>query len=671
MNKILLILLLSFSFIYAKVGKITALKGEVIIVRDSANINGKLGSDIFKDDRIKTGKNARAQIVFKDNTIISLGKESTFAINDYLFEAKKPAKASFGFGKGIFKTITGKIGKINPKKFKLKTKTATIGIRGTIVGLESTDAGDKIIIPQGEVVVETPDGIATVGEGEMTEVKEGEAPVVTQAPQEEVEKVDEGSGAKANEEESGQGEATQTTELTPKEKEEAKEQQESEEEGTQEENTEESSKEESDEQKESEEEGTQEESTEKSEEGQPSQNQTTEEETPQESSGGGVSSEPEVDDEPIITVESEEPEIDTTIVDDIANDVQDAANDESSPETVIPDDEDEVTYSSNQYSVLWKNDQSITYKDNNEPTVTLSNNAFSFSTLNVLGGTQDVGDINISGTSSTYTTGLDDLGTLSLSRTKLGYTDNSQSYRVYSDSMREFFVADIDSTLNFNSLNYNYNEILYGGVNAKTDELEDKVYIYNLHGQLEIEFDINDKVKTVKYELEDAHDTSDDYQFEEGYLYVNGKTKSAHFVNLDNYYEGAKSYNAGYISGTNANISMKFFDIDDDGGSYTLGTGDGDIFGSVFQGIGIQREGEKIEDAVTTDVAGVSSFYLDKDKTSSSTIKSGDYGNSNDDYELTGFVSFILTTIITVVKPVITCILRLIETAEILVHLSI
>lgn len=70
-----------------------------------------------------------------DKTIITIGQKSHLNIIDYLYDEKKPkeSKAEFQFLKGSFKSITGAIGKINKERFKLKTKSSTIGIRGTTV----------------------------------------------------------------------------------------------------------------------------------------------------------------------------------------------------------------------------------------------------------------------------------------------------------------------------------------------------------------------------------------------------------------------------------------------------------------------------------------------------------------------------------------------------------
>ena len=129
-----LILILMVNFIFAAVGKISAINGEAYVIRQNNSIPVKLGMQIEKKDNIKT-KNGQLQIIFTDRTIITIGKNSSFSIKNYLFDNKNP-KAEFGLSKGIIKTITGKISKIAPQRFHIKTKNALIGIRGTIFIVE-------------------------------------------------------------------------------------------------------------------------------------------------------------------------------------------------------------------------------------------------------------------------------------------------------------------------------------------------------------------------------------------------------------------------------------------------------------------------------------------------------------------------------------------------------
>ena len=128
---ILLILLLSINLFSNDIATISAIKGSATIEREAKTIEVLLGTKLMQKDIIKTKDNSKLQIIFKDETIISIGKNSRFSIEEYLFEEDKTPIAKFNILQGVMKTITGKIGKIAPHKFTVKAKTSTIGIRGT------------------------------------------------------------------------------------------------------------------------------------------------------------------------------------------------------------------------------------------------------------------------------------------------------------------------------------------------------------------------------------------------------------------------------------------------------------------------------------------------------------------------------------------------------------
>jgi hypothetical protein len=166
MKQLIALLLLFSSSLFAAIGEISAINGDAILLRDGKTLPLKLHTTIEQKDTIKTSKGTKLQIVFKDNTIISLGQKSTFKVESYLF-SKKSVNAHFNV-KGLFKSITGKIGHIAPKNFKLKTQNATIGVRGTTIIGESTPNADTIICSSGQIVVTTNKGSMVVNMGEKT-----------------------------------------------------------------------------------------------------------------------------------------------------------------------------------------------------------------------------------------------------------------------------------------------------------------------------------------------------------------------------------------------------------------------------------------------------------------------------------------------------------------------
>ena len=171
-KKIIFLTLIFFSTaLFANVAKVVALKGTASIIRQGAIIELTRESLLLKHDQITTKDNTKVQLLFQDETIISIGKNSSFQISDYLFDEKsKKYEAKFDMFKGTFKTITGKIGKLSPKNFNLKTKTASIGIRGTQVVMNLSKDREEIFCTEGKILVTKLDSqmSSIVNAGEFT-----------------------------------------------------------------------------------------------------------------------------------------------------------------------------------------------------------------------------------------------------------------------------------------------------------------------------------------------------------------------------------------------------------------------------------------------------------------------------------------------------------------------
>ena len=130
--KIVVLILVFTGTLFSKnIATVTAYNQEAFVVRDGKKIAVHLGMKLEEKDKLLTGKTSKLQIIFNDETIITIGKSSKFSIEEYFYEENYEPSLKFGLIQGAMRTITGKIGKIAPQKFKVKTKTATIGIRGT------------------------------------------------------------------------------------------------------------------------------------------------------------------------------------------------------------------------------------------------------------------------------------------------------------------------------------------------------------------------------------------------------------------------------------------------------------------------------------------------------------------------------------------------------------
>ncbi len=167
--RIIFLLVFLVNFIFGSVAIVSAFKGEANVIRGGKNLDVKIGFKLEEGDVLLSKDKTKIQLIFNDKTIITIGKNSKFSINEYIYDETKPKEvnAKFGFAKGMFRTITGKIGKINPNRFKIKAHSATIGIRGTKFDVVVNDFQTKIGVIKGGVYFLQNNQITDILSGEM------------------------------------------------------------------------------------------------------------------------------------------------------------------------------------------------------------------------------------------------------------------------------------------------------------------------------------------------------------------------------------------------------------------------------------------------------------------------------------------------------------------------
>ena len=90
------------------------------------------GSPVENGQAIVTGVNGRAQVKFSDGGLISLQPNTEFRISNYADQNSVNEDRFFvDLLRGSMRVVTGLIGKRNRDNYKLRTTSATIGIRGS------------------------------------------------------------------------------------------------------------------------------------------------------------------------------------------------------------------------------------------------------------------------------------------------------------------------------------------------------------------------------------------------------------------------------------------------------------------------------------------------------------------------------------------------------------
>lgn len=111
--------------------------GNVMIVREGKRIEATPRTLLFEGDLIRTGYNGRAGLVMQDDTIISLGRKSTFVITKYRYRPnERDYSLIFRLIRGTALYISGQIAKLAPGSVRIETPHATIGVRGSEILIE-------------------------------------------------------------------------------------------------------------------------------------------------------------------------------------------------------------------------------------------------------------------------------------------------------------------------------------------------------------------------------------------------------------------------------------------------------------------------------------------------------------------------------------------------------
>tara|TARA_Y100000996_G_scaffold415062_1_gene408020 strand:- start:1004 stop:1579 length:576 start_codon:yes stop_codon:yes gene_type:complete len=131
------------------VGIIGAAIGEVKNQKDEKLANG---SKIFFGDTIISNSKSNAQILFLDQTVLTLGEETELTIDEFVYDPDSQDGSFVSTVKtGTVKFITGQISKKNPDNLEVKVPAGTLGARGTefVVLSESNNESTVVLLGPG------------------------------------------------------------------------------------------------------------------------------------------------------------------------------------------------------------------------------------------------------------------------------------------------------------------------------------------------------------------------------------------------------------------------------------------------------------------------------------------------------------------------------------------
>jgi hypothetical protein len=153
------------------IGSVTRLKGVAQVDRMGGVFNASVGTNIQNKDIITTQNNSLIKVQMIDGGVVNIGENSIFGFEQYSFNNN--IKAHMVLQRGFFRIKSGKIGKLAPRKFRVDTKTAVIGIRGTDFYALVNGNREDIGCMKGEIFVDTPKQRFNLKAGERVVKKRG------------------------------------------------------------------------------------------------------------------------------------------------------------------------------------------------------------------------------------------------------------------------------------------------------------------------------------------------------------------------------------------------------------------------------------------------------------------------------------------------------------------
>ena len=124
----------------ADAGEIKVVRGAAHIERGTERLPAKVGLPVQEADRVVTGVDGTVGITFADNSLLSIGPRSTFAIDRYVFDSTTHAgKFDSTLSKGTLAVVSGKMVKQSPEAMHVRTPSAIMGVRGTDFVVRVTD----------------------------------------------------------------------------------------------------------------------------------------------------------------------------------------------------------------------------------------------------------------------------------------------------------------------------------------------------------------------------------------------------------------------------------------------------------------------------------------------------------------------------------------------------
>ncbi len=153
-------MLLAFVALAAGAGKARAQQDIGATVEANNNVSRELsgasaplkaGDDVFRNELVRTGADSTAKLVFLDSTNLAVGPTSRVTLDQFVYAGEvNGQKMTVNLVRGIFRFTTGALDK---RAYEVSTPTAAIGVRGTVLDIDSRTRESRVTLVEGQALV--------------------------------------------------------------------------------------------------------------------------------------------------------------------------------------------------------------------------------------------------------------------------------------------------------------------------------------------------------------------------------------------------------------------------------------------------------------------------------------------------------------------------------------
>ena len=150
------------------IGSVSRIQGEASATRSGVTRTLGFNAPVILNETVSTGPAARLEVIFKDNTRLTLGENARLTLNRYVYNPLA-GRGTIRFRiAGAFRFVSGQLSKLARSDVSVRTPVATIGIRGTEFWGGPIEGKYGVLLLGGEIVVSNKAGSVTlskIGQG--------------------------------------------------------------------------------------------------------------------------------------------------------------------------------------------------------------------------------------------------------------------------------------------------------------------------------------------------------------------------------------------------------------------------------------------------------------------------------------------------------------------------